>query len=108
MIGVEIGYGIARRHQGRGYATAAVRLLVADAFALSPTPDRFSPPCAPTTSLPFASLKNAASPAMALPLILRMDCSGVSFIPGAEPPAGVGLKQAADYSVRICPWMIAK
>ncbi len=38
MIGVEIGYGIARRHQGRGYATAAVRLLVADAFALSPTP----------------------------------------------------------------------
>jgi RimJ/RimL family protein N-acetyltransferase len=37
-LGVEIGYGIAQRHQGCGYATTAVRLLLVDAFALSPTP----------------------------------------------------------------------
>ena len=31
--GVEIGYGIGVRHQGKGYATMGVRLMLAEAFA---------------------------------------------------------------------------
>ena len=31
--GVEVGYGIGTRHQGHGYATAGVCLMVAEAFA---------------------------------------------------------------------------
>ncbi len=31
--GVEIGYGIGARHEGQGYATAGVRLMIAEAFA---------------------------------------------------------------------------
>jgi ribosomal-protein-alanine N-acetyltransferase len=31
--GVEIGYGVGARHQGKGYATTGVRLMLAEAFA---------------------------------------------------------------------------
>ena len=41
-LGVEIGYGIAAQHRGRGHATAAVRHLVAEAFARSDTPHVFA------------------------------------------------------------------
>jgi ribosomal-protein-alanine N-acetyltransferase len=41
-LGVEIGYGIAARHRGQGYATEAVRLLVTEAFACSDTPHVFA------------------------------------------------------------------
>lgn len=36
--GIEVGYGIAARHQGRGYASLALRLLLADAWALTAAP----------------------------------------------------------------------
>lgn len=42
ILGVEIGYGIAARHQRRGYATTGLRLMVAEAFALSATPHVFA------------------------------------------------------------------
>ena len=31
--GVEIGYGVGTQHDGKGYATAGVRLMIAEAFA---------------------------------------------------------------------------
>lgn len=41
-LGVEIGYGIAEQHRGQGHATAALRHLVAEAFARSDTPHVFA------------------------------------------------------------------
>lgn len=41
-LGVEIGYGIAARHRGQGYATEALRLMVAEAFVRSDTPHVFA------------------------------------------------------------------
>jgi len=42
ILGVEIGYGVATRHQRRGYATTALQLMVAEAFAISATPHVFA------------------------------------------------------------------
>jgi len=40
--GVEIGYGVGSRHQGCGYATAGVRLMIAEAFTHPNVPEIFA------------------------------------------------------------------